>query len=397
VETPFSTSAEGTTGRALVLLERGAEDAAPDEIRRTIGVRVTETRAAPDGLIAAEKLQRSGGLLFSELGVAVVEADADRLDALSSEAAGVVAVEPERIVCAVEDATLPAEVDESSATWGLQAVGATTSPVSGSGVAVAVLDTGMDLEHPDFDGRSVVSQSFVEGQEAQDGNGHGTHCIGTACGPLQPAEGPRYGVAPGARIHAGKVLSDGGSGSDASILAGIEWAIRSGCRVISMSLGARVEPGQEHSQVFETVARRALGQNALVVAAAGNDSRRAQGVVVPVSHPANCPSILSVGALDVRLQVADFSNRGIDQRGGQLDFAAPGVDVHSSWLMPRRHRRISGTSMATPHVAGVLALLAEANPDARADELVAQAFKGARRMEHPSHDVGAGLIQAPSP
>ena len=397
MEAPFSTSAEGTTGRALVLLERGAEDAAPDEIRRTIGVRVTETRAAPDGLIAAEELQRSAGLLFSELGVAVVEADAERLDALSSEAASVVAVEPERIVCAVEDAAPPAEVDESSATWGLQAVGATTSPVSGGGVAVAVLDTGMDLEHPDFDGRSVVSQSFVEGQEAQDGNGHGTHCIGTACGPLQPAEGPRYGVAPGARIHAGKVLSDGGSGSDASILAGIEWAIRSGCRVISMSLGARVEPGQEHSQVFETVARRALGQNTLVVAAAGNDSRRAQGVVVPVSHPANCPSILSVGALDVQLQVADFSNRGIDQRGGQLDFAAPGVDVHSSWLMPRRHRRISGTSMATPHVAGVLALLAEANPNARADELVAQAFKGARRMEHPSHDVGAGLIQAPSP
>ena len=397
MEAPFSTSAEGTTGRALVLLERGAEDAAPDEIRRTIGVRVTETRAAPDGLIAAEELQRSAGLLFSELGVAVVEADADRLDALSSEAASVVAVEPERIVCAVEDAAPHAEVDESSATWGLQAIGATDSPHSGSGVAVAVLDTGMDLEHPDFDGRSVVSQSFVEGQEAQDGNGHGTHCIGTACGPLQPAEGPRYGVAPGARIHAGKVLSDGGSGSDASILAGIEWAIRNGCRVISMSLGARVEPGQDHSQVFETVARRALGQNTLVVAAAGNDSRRAQGVVVPVSHPANCPSILSVGALDVQLQVADFSNRGIDQRGGQLDFAAPGVDVHSAWLMPRRHRRISGTSMATPHVAGVLALLAEANPNARADELVAQAFKGARRMEHPSHDVGAGLIQAPSP
>ncbi|MGI9539559.1 MAG: S8 family serine peptidase, partial [Miltoncostaeaceae bacterium] len=75
--------------------------------------------------------------------------------------------------------------------------------------------------------------------------------------------------------------------------------------------------------------------------------------------------------------------------------AAPGVEIHSSWTMPRRYRRISGTSMATPHVAGVLALFAEKNPNASADELVALAFRFARRIEHPSWDVGAGLIQAP--
>ena len=143
------------------------------------------------------------------------------------------------------------------------------------------------------------------------------------------------------------------------------------------------------------MARRALRRDTLIVAAAGNDSRRSVGLVAPVSHPANCPSILAVGALDQRLQVADFSNRGTEQTGGQLDFAAPGVDVHSAWTMPDRYRRISGTNMATPHVAGVMALLAEENPNASAEELVALAFRTARRLEHPSWDVGAGLIQAP--
>jgi subtilisin family serine protease len=288
-----------------------------------------------------------------------------------------------------------AAVDESQATWGLQAIKALESCHSGRGIRVAVLDTGMDLEHADFLPRSIVSESFIDGEEVQDGHGHGTHCIGTACGPLSPAELPRYGVAHEAEIYAGKVLSNRGSGADRGILAGIEWAVTNGCRVVSMSLGAATRPGQRHSRVYEQVARRAMAAGTLIVAAAGNESDRPNGEFNPVGHPANCPSIMAVAAVDSQLAVAPFSNRGLNPDGGQVDIAGPGVRVHSSWPMPTRYRTISGTSMATPHVAGVAALLAEANPQATAAELWNLLTQTAARLPLPSNDVGAGLVQAP--
>ena len=104
---------------------------------------------------------------------------------------------------------------------------------------MAVLDTGMDLRHPDFVGRPVVSQTFV-GQPVQDLHGHGTHCIGTSCGPkAPPGTTPRYGIGSAASIFAGKVLSNAGSGTQAQVLAGMNWAIANGCHVISMSLGSQ--------------------------------------------------------------------------------------------------------------------------------------------------------------
>jgi len=162
-----------------------------------------------------------------------------------------------------------------------------------------------------------------------------------------------------------------------------------------MSLGAPVQPGQPFSQVFESVARRVLNRGTLIVAAAGNDSDRRVGRIQPVSHPANCPSILAVAAVDVNLGVAFFSNRGVNPMGGQVDIAGPGVNVYSSWPMPTRYRRISGTSMATPHVAGIAALFAEASPAATASDIWRQLSQMARRLPLPSADVGAGLVQAP--
>ena len=108
------------------------------------------------------------------------------------------------------------------------------SAFTGRDVKVAVLDTGFDLNHPDFAGRPIVSSSFITGEPVQDGNGHGTHCIGAAMGPKTPVgTHRRYGVAGEASIFAGKVLSNAGSGADGGILAGIDWAIRNGCRAIS--------------------------------------------------------------------------------------------------------------------------------------------------------------------
>ena len=125
--------------------------------------------------------------------------------------------------------------DESVVTWGLEAVLASVSQLSGAGIKVAVLDTGFDDSHPDFLGRLVTKKLFASKSSEGDVQGHGTHCIGTACGPLRPAGVPRYGIAHEAQIFAGKVLGDDGFGTDRSIIAGMDWAVEQGCQVVSMS------------------------------------------------------------------------------------------------------------------------------------------------------------------
>jgi hypothetical protein len=427
-----------TTGRTLVLFEEGAAAAGLQAVQDATGLEVAAAR--------------EGGEYFETLGVAVFDASPEQVVSAAG-APAILAVEAERVVYALEtqyapqlgnghaaltgapdaappvasaptpgagrssdylrgyrDAVLhltdgvapdaaalgisPADVDESQATWGLQATKVVNCCRSGQGIRIAVLDTGFDQQHPDFAGRSITTRSFIDGEEVQDGHGHGTHCIGTALGAKCPGVGPRYGIAYEAEIFAGKVLSNAGSGGDAGILAGIEWAIQNGCAVVSMSLGAPTRPGQAFSQVFERVARRAQEQGTLIVAAAGNESRRPD-VINPVGHPANCPSIMAVAALDVQGAIAPFSNRGINPDGGQIDIAGPGVDVYSSWPMPTRYRRISGTSMATPHVAGIAALYAEQDATARGAALGRLLTAGAQRLSLPSSDVGAGLVQAP--
>jgi subtilisin family serine protease len=438
----------GTTGRSLVLFETGGAKKGMQAVQEAVGVQVVAASGEESAPAAG------GGILFESLGVAVVDAPPDQLLQTTGDAA-ILAVEPERIVYALESAqqtqatsngsTAPplagaapppvmrpaesggrsaeylrgyreavlhltdtavvgeaaampaaviAAVDESQATWGLQVTKVVNCCRTGAGVRLAVLDTGFDLGHPDFAGRSVTTQSFIDGEEVQDGHGHGTHCIGTATGAKCPGVQPRYGIAYEAEIFAGKVLSNAGSGSDTGILAGIEWAVQNKCAVISMSLGAATRPGQRFSRVFERVAKRAQKQGTLIIAAAGNDSQR-PGIVNPVGHPANCPSIMAVAAMDVEGAVARFSNSGLNPNGGQIDIAGPGVDVHSSWPLPTRYRRISGTSMATPHVAGIAALYAEADPEARGAALGRALTGGAQRLDLPSTDVGAGMVQAP--
>ena len=409
-----------TTGRYLVLFEEGAAKAGVKALSDATGANVVSASAG------AKQLQGDDTVVFDQLGVAVTSAPTGQIDEASKPVRGrnpIRAVEPERVVYALEggrsadylrgyrDAVMnltgpapapdaaggvfAAAVDESQATWGLQAVRAVNSCRSGAGTSVAVLDTGFDAAHPDFAGRDITTNSFIQGEPVDDGHGHGTHCIGTALGAKCPGTQPRYGVAYEADIFAGKVLSNAGSGTDAGILAGIDWAVANGCTVISMSLGSPTSPGEPFSEVYEAVARRAQDAGTLIIAAAGNESER-PSVVNPVGHPANCPSIMAVAAVSVDMRIAPFSNRGIDPGGGQVDVAGPGVDVHSSWILPARYRRISGTSMATPHAAGVAALLAEANPQERGAALGRLLTATARRLPNlPSADVGAGLVQAP--
>ncbi|MGK7878027.1 MAG: S8 family serine peptidase [Xenococcaceae cyanobacterium] len=432
-----------TTGKYLVLLGEDDINAGIQTMRDSAGISKVARAADFEGsAVILEQLEDTDTLVLDQLCIAVCSLEPEQLQSLSAACAPsspVITIEPERIVYALTDIRLggvgqsmssrvtnlsveylqgyrdavvnlvdnlisteqqiegvKAAAEEIEATWGLQATEVVDSSFSGRGIKVAVLDTGMDLNHPDFAGRNIVSKSFVRNEAVQDRQGHGTHVIGTACGPLSPSTPPRYGVAYNAEIYAGKVLSNQGSGSDQGILSGIEWAIANDCRIVSMSLGAPTFPGQPYSRVFENVAQRALRNGTLIIAAAGNESGRRLGIINPVGHPANCPSIMAVAALDSQLQVADFSNRGINRNGGQVDIAGPGVDVYSSWPMPTKYRTISGTSMATPHVSGIAALYAEANPNVSPQELWSLLTQNAQRLPLPSVDVGSGLVEAPS-
>lgn len=289
-------------------------------------------------------------------------------------------------------------VDNGRFTWGLQATKAHTSRFTGAGIKVAVLDTGMDLKHPDFkDNRIVATKSFISGQLVQDGNGHGTHCIGTACGPKQPkGTSRRYGCATAAQILAGKVLSNSGSGATSGIIAGIDWAIGQGANIISMSLGNGGPCPIQKIPEYQTASRRALQKNVLVVCAAGNNAQRPANIGC-VSAPANSEDALAVAAIDSNLAIARFSAASSSVTGANVDIAGPGVAVFSSWptsVSPLRYHSISGTSMATPHVAGIAALWAQAS-GLRGRALWNKLTQTTLRLNLPTRDVGTGLVQAP--
>ena len=400
------------TGRVLVTFKEGAMDAGMKELRRR-NARVASARDFDDQAVDFAQAGDADVIVFPEIGVALVGGEA--ADALGLvEATGVESdsavdsIDPEyfmfatainpsdylkgalRVLQAISaDLGQPGVSDEVSAqvmgvTTGLVSCRVPSSRFDGTGIRVAILDTGFDLRHPEFAGRTVVSRTFVN-QAVQDLNGHGTHTTGTACGPQAPAGNvPRYGIAFRSQIYAGKVLTNSGSGTQAQVLAGMNWAIANRCQVISLSLGAQiaVQPS------YTAAGNAALNAGGLIIAAAGNASSR-PGLISPAGAPANSPSIVSVGALDASLGVAVFSN------GGKVDIAAPGVNVYSSWPRPTLHNTISGTSMATPHVSGCAALWARSSSALRGAALRTRLQATARPLPFPASDVGAGLVQAP--
>ncbi|MFJ5272745.1 S8 family serine peptidase [Streptomyces sp. NPDC088358] len=240
---------------------------------------------------------------------------------------------------------------------------------TGEGVDVAVLDTGIDAAHPDFAGRIAASESFVPGQDVTDRHGHGTHVASTVAGTGAASGGKEKGVAPGASLHIGKVLDNDGSGQDSWILAGMEWAARDQhAKVVSMSLGG--DPTDGTDPLSEAVNRLSEETGALFVIAAGNSGPEAYSIGAPGAADA----ALTVGAVNGPGkgvdQLAEFSSRGprVGDNAVKPDLTAPGVDILAarSQYAPEgegAYQTMSGTSMATPHVAGAAALLAAKHPD----------------------------------
>ncbi len=280
-----------------------------------------------------------------------------------------------------------ARIDETSATWGLEAIRVPGSSLTGSGIKVAVLDTGFDHTHQDFVGRAVTKKLFATRSSEDDVHGHGTHCIGTACGPLRPTTGPRYGIAYEAEIYAGKVLGDDGFGTDRSIIAGMDWALEQGCQVISMSLGAATRLGDQPNDDYEQIGQVCLDAGTLVVAAAGNESMRPQRIA-PIGSPANASTIMAVGAVDSNLRPASFSCGGMNP-GQDVDIAAPGVDILSC-LPGNRYDRWDGTSMATPHVSGEASLILSQHPTYAVEQVRQLIRSSAEDVNIPGFDTSTG-------
>jgi hypothetical protein len=397
------------TGRYIVTFK---ENAAEEGIRALTaqGLRLADARDFTDQTVTLENVGDAEALVFPEIGAAVISGaamEARNLTAMTdgSTDSAIETIEPEyfafadadsagylrgfrRAVEAIaQDLRAPEETEIEpeedplvvGATWGLIKCKVPPSPRSGAGIKVAILDTGLDLGHPDFAGRAIMSQTFV-GQPVQDLHGHGTHTCGTACGTKAPAGAiPRYGIAYRAPIFVGKVLNNSGGGTTATVLAGMNWAIANRCVAISMSLGAQT-PVQA---AYTAAGASALSKGCLIIAAAGNSGG------MPTGAPANSPTIMAVSSLDPTLVPSSFNSVG------KIEIAAPGRDVFSSWPRPTKYRTISGTSMATPHVSGCAALWAESSPALRSLTLWKKLQSMAKPLPFPPAKVGKGLVQAP--
>jgi subtilisin family serine protease len=418
---PTNGQADETTGKFVITFRDSGTSAGLASLKKRTSVkRIMSAADFKDSAINAAQMEEKAATVFPTLGIAVATLDEEGVNALANEAAEnspILAIEPERIFYALDEELSISYLrgykdaishlyekistgqleefkvealfqDDAQSTWGLKATGVTSSKFTGKGIRVAVLDTGMDSKHPDFVGRSIKSKSFISGEPVQDGNSHGTHCIGTACGS-KDMNGRRYGVAREAIIYVGKVLSNAGSGATSGILAGMEWAVVNKCSVISMSLGNMVTTP---STAYETAGQRALQNRCLIVAAAGN-----HGAPPPpdtVGQPANSSSIMAVGAVDNQLRLAPFSCTSGPGAGAKVDIVAPGVAVYSSVPMPARYGTFSGTSMATPHVAGIAALWSQAT-GAKGFQLWQKLISQAKPLPLPVADVGSGIVQAP--
>ena len=269
----------------------------------------------------------------------------------------------------------------------------------GSGATVAVLDTGYDPTHPDLFGRVTGSQSFTGQPSTVDGNGHGTHVASTIAGSGAAEDGLHGGSAPGARLLVGKVLDDGGTGQDSWVLAGMQWAVDQGADVVNMSLGGDVSDGTD--VVSRAVDELSESSPTLFVIAAGN----AGSDPSTVTAPGAATDALTVGAVDGADQMAWFSSRGprLGDHALKPDVVAPGVGIVAARAagtslgnpVDEWYTSLDGTSMATPHVGAVAAILKQAHPGWDGSDLKrAIAGSAVAVAGATGFDAGAGRVDA---
>jgi subtilisin family serine protease len=283
----------------------------------------------------------------------------------------VAAVEPDVRVFAID-----AEADN---TWGVKRIGAPsvhTNGIRGTGIKVAVIDTGIDRNHPDLAANYAGGFDFINNDaDPSDDNKHGTHVAGTI-GARDDDVGV-VGVAPEVRLYALKVLGADGSGSFSDVIAALQWAVDNGLQVTNNSYGSNQDPGTTTKAAFDNAAAAGL----LHVAAAGN-SGNCFGTGDSVSYPARYDSVIAVAATDQTDSSPCFSSTG-----PSVELAAPGVAINST-IPGGAYEALTGTSMASPHVAGTAALVlsagvADTNANGRVNDEVRQI------LDSTAQDLGA--------
>lgn len=371
---------------------------------------------------------RGGGLQVEAVAPPEPRIDVETLDAKGLHEVArdqdVVAIAPKMPIKLIEPMAATGEAATGNA-WGISAVGAVESAFTGAGVVVAILDTGIDRDHPAFAGVTLIEKDFT-GSGNGDTQGHGSHCAGSIFG--RDVDSARIGVAPGVtRAFIGKVLPDKAGGNSEMIIRAINWATDNGADVISMSLGfdfpgmvtslvnngfpvdlatsQALEAYRGNLRMFDALMnlvrkRSVFSSGPVIVAAAGNESRRAVNpeYEIAATLPSAAEGVLSVGALGRDGQfysVAPFSNT-------LPQLSAPGVDIKSV-KAGGGTCGLSGTSMACPHVAGVAALWWEsvraaavpASAQMVESKLLASARTDVFAAGVDVADRGAGLVTAP--
>ena len=290
----------------------------------------------------------------------------------------------------------PIRVTLDQTTKQIGAPAAWQAGLNGSGVTVAVVDTGIDAHHPDIASKITAMENFSDEPDIADRHGHGTHVAATVAGTGQASAGRYQGVAPAAKLVIAKVFNGAGEADTSQVMAGIEWAARSGAKIVNLSLGGDVTDGTD--ELSALVDRLSAETGALFVVAAGNNGPAGRSV----TSPGAATSALTVGAVDRQNKLAPFSSTGprIGDAHVKPEINAPGVAVVAARAAETNmgapvddlYTAASGTSMATPHVAGAAALLAQLHPDWNARTLKNALVTSAADVTMPWYQQGAGRL-----
>ncbi|MDP9954067.1 MULTISPECIES: S8 family serine peptidase [Streptomyces] len=366
-------------GLKVIVGYRGADaGAARTEVRSSQGTTLRRTLSVldADAVTGAESATGKKGALWDAL-------TRPRDDGSAAVASGIARI--------WLDGVRRATLDRSTGQIGAPA--AWDRSYDGTGVKIAVVDTGIDSSHPDLAGKVVAERDFSGSPDAKDRNGHGTHVASTAAGT--GAKDARFkGVAPGAQLINAKVLDDQGVGDDSGIIAGVDWAVAQGADVINMSLGNADSAGIDP---MEAQVNKVSAEKGVLFAVASGNSGPERGTV---ASPGSADAALTVGAVDDDDRIAEFSSAGprIGDGAVKPDLTAPGVAVTAAAAAgtggqnPPGYTTKDGTSMATPHVAGAAAILKQKNPGWTGAQLKAALTGSAEGGSPTVFQQGAGRL-----